>query len=191
MVILDIAVPRDFDPRIHDGDRTCLFNIDDLKRIQEATLADRRRHVGPAEALVEQETQRFVKEWRRRRHGPVIERLTRDLEAKREEVVRKLFDRLNGRLSEEDRKYIEYAFVKLQNQFLHGPISAWRRTSRRTPPAIRCWTRCTSCSGCGSRNGGSPCSFLLGRLRRAPGFRRTKGPANLSAQRAAGDWFRP
>ena len=39
MVILDIAVPRDFDPRIHDGDRTCLFNIDDLKRIREQTLA--------------------------------------------------------------------------------------------------------------------------------------------------------
>ncbi len=134
VVILDIAVPRDFDPRIHDGDRTCLFNIDDLKRIQEATLADRRRHVGPAEALVEQETQRFVKEWRRRRHGPVIERLTRDLEAKREEVVRKLFDRLNGRLSEEDRKYIEYAFVKLQNQFLHGPISALAEDQQADAP---------------------------------------------------------
>src|SRR6516164_4333636 len=38
MVILDIAVPRDFDPRIHDGDRTCLFNIDNLKRIREETL---------------------------------------------------------------------------------------------------------------------------------------------------------
>ena len=38
LVILDIAVPRDFDPRIHDGDRTCLFNIDDLKRIREETL---------------------------------------------------------------------------------------------------------------------------------------------------------
>ncbi len=50
--------------------------------------------------------------------------LTQDLESKREEVVRKLFDRLNGRLNDEDRKYIEYAFVKLQNQFLHGPISA-------------------------------------------------------------------
>ena len=56
LVVLDIAVPRDFDPRIHDGDRTCLFNIDDLKRIQEATLSDRRKHVGPAEAVVEQET---------------------------------------------------------------------------------------------------------------------------------------
>ena len=35
-VIIDIAVPRDFDPLIHDGDRTCLFNIDDLKRVREA-----------------------------------------------------------------------------------------------------------------------------------------------------------
>ena len=124
LVVLDIAVPRDFDPRIHDGDRTCLFNIDDLKRIQEATLSDRRKHVGPAEAVVEQETQRFLKEWRRRRNGPVIERLTQDLESKREEVVRNLFARLNGRLTDEDRRFIEYAFVKLQNQFLHGPISA-------------------------------------------------------------------
>src|SRR2546430_10250308 len=30
-VILDIAVPRDFDPSIHDGDRACLFNIDDFE----------------------------------------------------------------------------------------------------------------------------------------------------------------
>ena len=60
MVILDIAVPRDFDPRIHDGDQTCLFNIDDLKRIREQTLADRRKHVAPAEAIVEQEAQRFL-----------------------------------------------------------------------------------------------------------------------------------
>src|SRR5262245_42645684 len=50
-VILDIAVPRDFDPRIHDGDRTCLFNIDDLKRIREQTLAGRRKHVAAAEAI--------------------------------------------------------------------------------------------------------------------------------------------
>ena len=55
LVILDIAVPRDFDPDIHDGDRTCLFNIDDLQRIRDATLAERLKHVAPAEAIVEQE----------------------------------------------------------------------------------------------------------------------------------------
>jgi glutamyl-tRNA reductase len=124
IVILDIAVPRDFDPRIHDGDRTCLFNIDDLKRIRERTLHERLKHVGPAEAIVEQEQSRFLKDWARRKHGPVIARLTKEFEAKRQAIVRQLMDRLNGKLSEEDRKYVEGAFRLLQNQFLHAPISA-------------------------------------------------------------------
>jgi glutamyl-tRNA reductase len=117
-------VPRDFDPRIHDGDRTCLFNIDDLQRIKDATLAERVKHLGPAEAIVEEETRAFVADWARRRNGPVIARLTKDLEAKREAVLRKLFSRLNGKLTADDQKYIEGAFRLLQNQFLHGPISA-------------------------------------------------------------------
>lgn len=124
LVVLDIAVPRDFDPRIHDGDRTCLFNIDDLKRIRETTLADRLKHVVPAEAIVEQETERFLKDWARRRNGPVIARLTQDCEAKRKAIVEQLLSRLNGRLTEDDCRYIEGAFRLLQNQILHGPISA-------------------------------------------------------------------
>ncbi|HZT82770.1 MAG TPA: glutamyl-tRNA reductase [Gemmataceae bacterium] len=124
VVILDIAVPRDFDPRIHDGDRTCLFNIDDLHRIREATLAERGRHVGPAEAIVEQEARKFVKDWARRKHGPVIARLTQDLEAKRLAIVKQLMARLNGKLDEADKAYIEGAFRLMQSQFLHGPISA-------------------------------------------------------------------
>ncbi len=80
MVILDIAVPRDFDPRIHDGDRACLFNIDDLQRIRARTVEDRGKHIAPAEALVAQEVKRFLTEWTRRRNGPVIARLTREFE---------------------------------------------------------------------------------------------------------------
>jgi glutamyl-tRNA reductase len=124
VVILDIAVPRDFDPRIHDGDRTCLFNIDDLKRIREETLRDRLKHVPPAEAIVEQEQRRFLADWSRRRHGPIIARLTSDFEAKRQAIVAQLLQRLDGRLSDADRAYVEGAFRLLQNQFLHGPISA-------------------------------------------------------------------
>jgi glutamyl-tRNA reductase len=123
VVILDIAVPRDFDPRIHDGDRTCLFNIDDLKRIREQTLRDRQKHVAPAEAIVEQEQARFLADWQRRRNGPVIARLTQDFEAKRQAIVAQLMQRLNGRLTDADRAFIEGAFRLFQNQCLHGPIS--------------------------------------------------------------------
>jgi glutamyl-tRNA reductase len=124
VVILDIAVPRDFDPRIHDGDRTCLFNIDDLKRIREATLQERLKHVGPAEAIVEHEARKFVKDWTRRKHGPIIQRLTQEFEAKRQAVLKDLMPRLNGKLTDEDRAIIEKAFQRYQSQVLHGPISA-------------------------------------------------------------------
>ena len=124
MVILDIAVPRDFDPRIHDGDRACLFNIDDLQRIREQTLAERLKHVGPAEAIVEQEAKRFVAEWAQRRNGPIIAQLTDDFDRKRRQVLGQLLSKLNGRLTDADRQTIEGAFRLLQNQFLHGPISA-------------------------------------------------------------------
>ena len=124
LVVLDIAVPRDFDPHIHDGDRTCLFNIDDLKRIREATLADRLKHVEPAEAIVRQETEAFLKSWARRRHGPVIARLTQDFESKRREILSELLSKLNGRLTDDDRRHIEGAFRLLLNRLLHGPITA-------------------------------------------------------------------
>jgi len=124
LVILDIAVPRDFDPRIHDGDQTCLFNIDDLHRIRDATRSERIKHVAPAEAIVEQEAKAFLSDWARRRNGPVIARLTQDLEGKRQEVVRRLLTKLNGKLTDADQVYIEGAFRLLQNKFLHGPISA-------------------------------------------------------------------
>lgn len=130
LVILDIAVPRDFDPRIHDGDRVCLFNIDDLQQIRNATLSERVKHVPPAEAIVDQETRDFLADWMRRRNGPVIARLTQDLESKRKAVVQNLLSRLNGKLTEADKKYIEGAFRLLQNQFLHGPISALTEETR-------------------------------------------------------------
>jgi glutamyl-tRNA reductase len=130
VVILDIAVPRDFDPRIHDGERTFLFNIDDLKRIREQTLAQRQRHIAPAEHIVEQERKRFVDDWTRRRNGPVIARLTQDFDAKRKAVLEQLLARLNGKLTDADKAYVEGAFRLLQNQLLHAPIDALREASK-------------------------------------------------------------
>jgi len=124
VVILDIAVPRDFDPAIHDGERTCLFNIDDLKRIREQTLESRRKHIAPSEAIVEQEGKSFLKLWRRRQHAPLIAKLTQELETSRQERVRQLFDKLDGRLTDKERALVEGAFRLQQNEFLHVVITA-------------------------------------------------------------------
>src|SRR5215469_14345462 len=61
-----------------------LFNVDDLGRIREATPARCRQHIAPAEQ--------------------VIDRLTCDLEQKREEALKRVFARLNGKLTETDKE---------------------------------------------------------------------------------------
>ena len=130
VVILDIAVPRDFDPRIHDGETAFVFNIDDLKRIREQTIHQRQKHIAPAEAIVEHERKKFVEDWTRRRNGPIIARLTQDCDAKRKAVLDQLLGKLNGKLTDAERAYVEGAFRLFQNQLLHGPIDALREASK-------------------------------------------------------------
>jgi glutamyl-tRNA reductase len=129
MVVFDMAVPRDFDPRIDDGDRVSLFNVDDLNRVRDQQLAERRTHIAPAEAIVAAEVAKFVQDWNRRKDGPVIGKLTDEVDRLREAVLGPLLEKLNGRLTEADRAYIEGAFRLFQSRLLHGPIAALRESS--------------------------------------------------------------
>jgi glutamyl-tRNA reductase len=133
--VSDHRLPRDFDPGIHDGERTCLINIDDLSRFRDRTLAERRKHVGAAEVLVAEQTRTFFKDWNRRRNWPVIERLTQDFQAKRQAVAGRLFAKLSPQMSQTDREYIEGALRLFESRILHGPISALAEEANqsRTP----------------------------------------------------------
>jgi len=130
LVIFDMAVPRDFDPAIHDGESVILFNVDDLTRVANQALAERRRHIPAAEAIIAQEVQQFVLDWNRRKDGPIIGRLTAEVDRLREAVVGPLLQRFNGKLTEADKAYIEGAFRLFQNRLLHGPIAALQEASR-------------------------------------------------------------
>ncbi len=54
----------------------------------------------------------------------MIARLQASFDAERQPVVRELMAKLNGKLTDADRKHIEGAFKLLMNRFLHKPISA-------------------------------------------------------------------
>lgn len=129
-VILDIAVPRDFDPAIHDGDAVSVFNVDDLSRVADQRLAERRRHLPAAEAIIESEVTKFISEWNKRANGPVIGQLTAEVDKVRDAVLGPLLDKLNGKLTDADKAYVEGAFRLFQNKLLHGPIAALHEASR-------------------------------------------------------------
>ena len=59
---IDLAVPRDLDPAIHDLDGCYLYDIDDLQAIVSETLVGRRGEAERAEAIVAAEAEKFH-EW--------------------------------------------------------------------------------------------------------------------------------
>ncbi len=132
VVIIDIAVPRDFDPRIGELEEVdLLVNVDDLKEIRERVVRGRMKHLPAAEAIVESEAERFFKDWTRRRTGPAIARLSQDWDAIRRQVQAECFSKLNGKLTEAEQAVIEGAFRLLQNRYLHTPISVLREEASR------------------------------------------------------------
>jgi glutamyl-tRNA reductase len=124
VAILDIAVPRDFDPRIAQlAVVDLLKNIDDFHKVRDLVLRDRLRHVPAAEAIVEAEVASYLKDWSRRKMSPVISRLSQGCDAIRLEVEAQCLAKLNGKLSPDDQATIAGALRLLQNKLLHAPIS--------------------------------------------------------------------
>jgi glutamyl-tRNA reductase len=130
LVVFDMAVPRDFDPRLHDGDRVSVFNVDDLNRVADQAAAERRKHVPAAESIVAGEVAKFVQDWTRRKDGPVIGQLTAEADRVRDAVLLPLLAKLNGKLTPAELEYLEGAFRLFQNKLLHGPIAALQEASR-------------------------------------------------------------
>jgi glutamyl-tRNA reductase len=130
-LILDIAVPRDFDPRIGELDQVLLYNVDDLRAQVERNLAGRRRRVEPAQAIIERETAACLAELRHQHHAAG---LLRQLGDYGDSIARRELEKFFAAcpdLSDDHRRAAEHLVHRLKNQFLHHP-----RTALRSPGAL-------------------------------------------------------
>jgi glutamyl-tRNA reductase len=59
MFFIDIAVPRDIDPKVNELENVYLYNTDDLQCVVESNLRQRAAEAGKAEEIVNQEIARF------------------------------------------------------------------------------------------------------------------------------------
>src|SRR6266705_1528155 len=60
LFIIDIAVPRDVDPRVNEMEGVYLYDIDSLQSVAEQSLALRRQQVAAAEAIIADHVTDFV-----------------------------------------------------------------------------------------------------------------------------------
>ncbi|MDX1943868.1 MAG: glutamyl-tRNA reductase [Pirellulaceae bacterium] len=133
LLVLDLAIPRDFDPAIGDLQNVYLYSIDDLTAACERNRREREKEWPAAERIIEEETRRFMADLHHRATAPTIRRLkARADEVKAEELAR-LLNKLNG-LDPKACGEITTAFDRLVNKLLHPPLESLRDEARQGTP---------------------------------------------------------
>jgi glutamyl-tRNA reductase len=125
-LILDIAIPRDFDPRIGDLDQVTLYHVDDLRTQAEQNQLQRQKEVDPALAIIERETATCFALLRHKHDaGLLLQQLGNRADQIRQREISELFS-TQPDLTEAHREAIAHMAMRLQNQFLHHPRAAVR-----------------------------------------------------------------
>jgi len=115
LFLIDLAVPRDLDPAIHEIDGCYLYDIDDLEAVVAETLAGRRREAERAESIVAAEVERF-REWQA--SLDVVPAIA-SLRARAEEIREAELER--AKLSGAERRAAESVTAAVLNKLLHLP----------------------------------------------------------------------
>jgi len=115
LFLIDLAVPRDLEPAIHELDGCYLYDIDDLEAVVAETLAGRRREAERAEAIVVAEADRF-RDWQA--SLDVVPAIA-SLRARAEEIRAAELER--AKLSGAERRAAESVTAAVLNKLLHLP----------------------------------------------------------------------
>jgi len=129
LFILDLAVPRDFEPSIAEMPGVYLYCLDDLAEVCRRNREARDRELPQAEKVVAQEVTAIMADLRRRTVGPVIQQLRRDWESVKDQELQRLFNKL-ANLDPGVQAEIRLAFDRLVNKLLHTPLSSLRECSQ-------------------------------------------------------------
>lgn len=127
---IDIAVPRDIDPKLNDLDNVYLYNIDDLQDIIEIHKHVRQKEALKAKRIIEEEVIRFKWWLETLETVPTIILLKKKLEEIRQKELSKTLKNLKN-LSKEEREAIEVMTNAMVKKILHDPITFLKKREER------------------------------------------------------------
>ncbi|HUS24111.1 MAG TPA: glutamyl-tRNA reductase, partial [Candidatus Binatia bacterium] len=123
--MIDLAVPRDIDPRIAQMEDVYLYTVDDLRNVVAGNLKLREEAARQAEALVDEQAIGFSRWLETRDAGQTIQQLRAQGRAFRDEVLEKARRRLAS--GEPADAVLSFLADALANKLLHAPSQALRR----------------------------------------------------------------
>jgi glutamyl-tRNA reductase len=125
--MVDMAVPRDIDPKVADLDDVYLFSIDDLQQLIDENRQQREVAAGSARLLIVEEVARFLSESRAKEAGPAIRALRQQADTIRQQTLEQARRMLSSGKPADDA--LEFLANTLTNRLLHAPTQALRQAS--------------------------------------------------------------
>ena len=129
MFFIDIAVPRDVDPRMNEVEGCFVYDIDDLQQVAAAHLADRSREAAAAEIIVSREVEKYQQRLHSLDAVPAILALQQNAESIREAELARAAKRLAD-LTPEQQAAVEALTRSLTAKLLHPQLTALRESTR-------------------------------------------------------------
>jgi len=120
MFLIDIAVPRDIDPKVNDLDNVFVYDIDDLQNVVDSNLAERKKEAEKAEKIIEEELEAFTGWVKSLQVKPLLVNLRSEVEKVKEAELSELKKKLSN-LTEKDERAIEAFANAIINKLLHHP----------------------------------------------------------------------
>lgn len=129
MFFIDIAVPRDVDPRMNEVEGCFVYDIDDLQQVAAAHLSNRSREAAAAETIISREVDKYQQRVQSRGAVPAIVALQQNAEAIREAELARSAKRLVS-LTPEQREAVESLTRSLTAKLLHPQLTALRAAAQ-------------------------------------------------------------
>jgi glutamyl-tRNA reductase len=133
LFVLDLAVPRNFEPTICECPDVHLYSIDDLQEICNRNREERNSEIPKAEKMISLAAKGFVQEMNHRQNGEMIQKLWQRWAQTKDAELHRLFNKLPD-LTEKEQEEIRHAFDRLIGKFLHPPLALLRDESKDGVP---------------------------------------------------------
>ncbi|WP_461395522.1 glutamyl-tRNA reductase, partial [Deferrisoma sp.] len=129
MFLIDIAVPRDIDPRINDLANVYLYDVDDLQSVVEQNKKEREKEAAKAEQIVAEEVESFQAWLKTLEVTPTIRALRERFDAIRKAELEKTLRVFGDGLTAKQRKSLEAMSQAIVNKILHEPTVYLKRAA--------------------------------------------------------------
>jgi glutamyl-tRNA reductase len=129
MFFIDIAVPRDVDPRMNKVEGCFVYDIDDLQQVAAANQANRGREAEAAETIVSREVDKYHQRLQSRDAVPAIKALQQQAEEFRMAELARAQSKLAD-LTPQQREAVESLTRSLTAKLLHPQLTALRESTK-------------------------------------------------------------